>query len=67
MSQIIVTMIMLFAIAVVSAGISAFLGSTGDNRRKFRKQISKESLPRPGTTRDLVALHKQDHKQDPAW
>jgi hypothetical protein len=48
MSQIIVTMIMLFAIAVVSAGISAFLGSTGANRQKFRKQMSKESLPTPG-------------------
>jgi hypothetical protein len=67
MSQIIVTMIMLFAIAVVSAGISAFLGSTGANRQKFRNQMSKESLPTPGTTRDLVALHERDQKQHPAW
>ena len=66
MSQIIVTMIMLFAIAIVSAGISAILGWTGDNRQKFRKQISKECLPRT-RARGLVAVHEQDQKQDPAW
>jgi hypothetical protein len=64
MSQIIVTMITLFAVAIISAGISAILGLAGDNRQKFRRQISKESLPRPGMTRDLIAVHEQDRKQD---